>query len=279
MGRFANLVIGPAGVGKTTFIGEAYEQCIKQKRNIHCFNFDPGAESVSYPITFDIKELVSQDKIMEVTESGPNASLIQCFDYSLKSCTEWFSKEFENIGDEAYIWIDCPGQIELYTHLDLIKIFVELMQKMDYTISGVFMIDVTYVDQIEKFISGMFACLMSMIQFEIPWTSILNKMDLLEPKDKRYLRRKVKKLLENDLGFFIDQIEENCNPKFASLNKKLLATLNDEGLVQFLPMNMNNPDSLQMILDHIDSVTGYDQDRDPEEENYDPSQKHLEKDE
>ena len=47
---------------------------------------------------------------------GPNGSLIYCFEYLLDNM-DWFEDQFKDIGEEDYILFDCPGQIELYSHL------------------------------------------------------------------------------------------------------------------------------------------------------------------
>jgi len=41
---------------------------------------------------------------------------------------EWFRDKIENFSDD-YIIIDCPGQIELYSHLPVLNVVCEFLQQ------------------------------------------------------------------------------------------------------------------------------------------------------
>ncbi|CAI7149980.1 CPS_collapsed_G0003380.mRNA.1.CDS.1 [Saccharomyces cerevisiae] len=49
---------------------------------------------------------------------GPNGALIYCFEYLLKNL-DWLDEEIGDFNDE-YLIFDCPGQIELYTHIPVL---------------------------------------------------------------------------------------------------------------------------------------------------------------
>jgi ABC-type branched-subunit amino acid transport system ATPase component len=51
MGKHAQLVIGPAGSGKSTYCNTIQEHCQATGRNIHIINLDPAAEQFSYTPT------------------------------------------------------------------------------------------------------------------------------------------------------------------------------------------------------------------------------------
>jgi hypothetical protein len=44
-------------------------------------NLDPAAEHFSYPVSTDIRELISLDDVMEELGMGPNGGLIYCMEY------------------------------------------------------------------------------------------------------------------------------------------------------------------------------------------------------
>ena len=50
MGRCAQLVIGPAGSGKSTFCEMMHTHCENLRRRVHIVNLDPAAEHFSYPV-------------------------------------------------------------------------------------------------------------------------------------------------------------------------------------------------------------------------------------
>ncbi|PKI58014.1 hypothetical protein CRG98_021594 [Punica granatum] len=47
---YAQLVIGPAGSGKSTYCSSLYQHCQTIGRNIHIINLDPAAENFDYPV-------------------------------------------------------------------------------------------------------------------------------------------------------------------------------------------------------------------------------------
>eukprot|EP01035_Chromulina_nebulosa_P019671 gene19671-25589_t len=72
MGRFIQLVMGPAGVGKSTFCKIIQEHCRLCHRTIHVGNLDPAAENFQYESSFDIKDLINLDEVMNDLGYGPN---------------------------------------------------------------------------------------------------------------------------------------------------------------------------------------------------------------
>lgn len=94
MGKHAQFVMGPAGSGKSTYVNTLRTHCeniftIKfillifktMKRIVHCINLDPAAENFNYPVTIDIKELITVDEIMEELPYGPNGGLVYAMEY------------------------------------------------------------------------------------------------------------------------------------------------------------------------------------------------------
>lgn len=67
--------------------------------------------------------------------------------------SEWLQEELGDVDDD-YILFDCPGQIELYTHMNVMKDIVELLQKWGFRICAVFLIDAQFMVDGAKFISG-----------------------------------------------------------------------------------------------------------------------------
>jgi len=49
------LVMGPAGVGKSTYCASMQEHAANARRNLHVANLDPAAEAFDYRVAFDIR--------------------------------------------------------------------------------------------------------------------------------------------------------------------------------------------------------------------------------
>ena len=141
----------------------------------------------------DIRELVTVDDVMEAYEIGPNGGLVYSLEYMSKEM-EWLK---EQIGEyeEDYLLVDCPGQIELYTHLPVMKSYLDFFKDEGYFVCIVFLIDAQYINETTKFISGMCPCIAGMahpaaalmtlsvmINFEVPHINVMTKMDLLGAK-------------------------------------------------------------------------------------------------
>jgi GTPase SAR1 family protein len=134
MGKYAQLVMGPAGAGKSTYVNavRTHLENTKPPRVVHCINLDPAAEVFHFPISINIKDMVSVDEIMEEEGLGPNGGLVQAMEFLLDNL-EWFKEELGDYGDD-YLIFDCPGQIELYTHLDIMSNFIKQLQLWDYSV-------------------------------------------------------------------------------------------------------------------------------------------------
>ena len=133
--RYAQLVIGPAGSGKSTYCSTLATHAETIGRRVDVVNLDPAAEHFTYQPTFDIRDLIGVEDAMEDEELklGPNGGLVFCWEY-LMSNTDWLEEQI-NSGvedgveiDDDYILFDCPGQIELYTHMTVVRQFVDLLQ-------------------------------------------------------------------------------------------------------------------------------------------------------
>jgi GTPase SAR1 family protein len=81
--RYAVLVTGPAGAGKSTFCASFMTHLQTSKRSGHLVNLDPAAapDSFEYAPSIDIKDLISVDDVMSELGYGPNGGLVYCFEY------------------------------------------------------------------------------------------------------------------------------------------------------------------------------------------------------
>eukprot|EP00775_Hariotina_reticulata_P002292 gene2292-2602_t len=95
---------------------------------------------------------------------------------------EWLSEELEGYGDDDYLVFDCPGQIELYSHVNAIRSLVDWLRAEGWTVAAVFCMDVAFVNEPTKYIAGAMQALAAMVKLELPHINLLTKMDLAEDK-------------------------------------------------------------------------------------------------
>ncbi|XP_075103861.1 uncharacterized protein LOC107822621 isoform X1 [Nicotiana tabacum] len=106
---YAQLVIGPAGSGKSTYCSSLHQHCETTRRTIHIVNLDPAAENFDYPVAMDIRELISLDDVMEELGLGTNGGLMYCMEHLQENLDEWLTEELDNYLDDDYLVFDCPG--------------------------------------------------------------------------------------------------------------------------------------------------------------------------
>ncbi|KAJ4957735.1 hypothetical protein NE237_024846 [Protea cynaroides] len=149
---YAQLVIGPAGSGKSTYCSSLYQHCVTVGRTIHFVNLDPAAENFNYPVAMDVRELISLDDVMEELGLGPNGGLIYCMEHLEENLDDWFAEELDNFLDDDYLVFDCPGQIELFSHVPVLRNFVDHLRRKNFNVSAVYLLDSQFMTDVTKFI-------------------------------------------------------------------------------------------------------------------------------
>ncbi|KAJ2381789.1 GPN-loop GTPase 3, partial [Coemansia sp. RSA 2559] len=126
--------MGPAGSGKSTYCQTIMQHCEATKRRVHLVNLDPAAERFEYPPTIDIRELITLEDVMEELGYGPNGGLIYCFEFLMENL-DWLEEQIGDYEDD-YLILDCPGQIELYTHIPIMRQLTQILQQWNFRVVG-----------------------------------------------------------------------------------------------------------------------------------------------
>lgn len=82
-----------------------------------------------------------------------------------------------------------PGQIELYTHIPVMRQMVERLQRWNFRLCAVFLLDSQFLIEASKLLAGMLTALSSMVSLELPHVNVLSKVDLLERRAKKEMER------------------------------------------------------------------------------------------
>lgn len=256
--RYGQLVIGPAGSGKSTYCHIMHQHCEIIKRQVFVVNLDPAAEHFDYPVIADIRELISLDDVMEDEELqfGPNGGLVFCMEFFLKN-VNWLEEKLGEVQDD-YIIFDCPGQIELYTHIPVMREFVEVLKSWNFNICSVFLLDSNFIVDAAKMFSGIMAALSAMIQLELPHINVMTKIDLLNKSAKKLLEQ----YLDPDVDLLVNNVSTQLNTKYKKLNKSIGQIIKDYSLVQFVPLNIKSEGSKEALLFQIDNAIQYGEDLD-----------------
>lgn len=261
---YAQLVIGPAGSGKSTYCNNLHQHCESIGRTLHIVNLDPAAENFDYPVSLDIRELISLEDVMEELNLGPNGGLVYCMEHLEQNLDDWLAEQLEDYLDDDYLVFDCPGQIELYSHIPVFRTFVDQLRRWNYNVCAVYLLDSQFVSDITKYLSGCMASLSAMVQLELPHVNILTKMDLVKNK------KEIEKFLDPDSRLLLSDLNQYMAPRYAKLNKALAELLDDYSMVSFLPLDITKEKSIQYILSHIDNAIQYGEDAEVKVKDFDP---------
>ena len=196
---YAQLVIGPSGSGKSTYCKVIQSMSEILNRNVHIINLDPAADYLPYDPLIDVRDLITLKDVMEEYKLGPNGGLVFCIEYLLQNF-DWFETELDKIAEEDYIMIDCPGQLELYSHMPTIQMFSARLIDMGFSICCVCLIDSTFIHDEYKFIGGMLMALSFIVSLNLPNICVISKCDLVS--DKKILQKVVDSIAED--GYYTD---------------------------------------------------------------------------
>ncbi|KAJ3324753.1 ATP binding protein [Boothiomyces sp. JEL0866] len=228
------------------------------KRSIHLVNLDPAAEYFEYEPTIDIKNLITLEEVMQQLNYGPNGGLIYCLEYLLENL-DWFENELQDYDDDNLI-IDCPGQIELYTHSNIMRQLVECLHRLGYRVCGVYLLDSQFVQDSAKFFAGIMSAMSAMLQLGIPHLNVMTKMDLIDENDPE-----LERFFSADTSLLLEDANASTRPDFHNLNQALVRLIDEYSMVNLIPLNIKDEDSIQYLLSHIDNAIQYGEDLEPKE--------------
>jgi GTPase SAR1 family protein len=237
------ILMGPAGSGKSTYCLEIFKNLVESKESVQIINLDPSIENMEYPDSIDIRDLIKIEDVMEEFNLGPNGGLIFCMEYFMENL-DWFHREIENSMKKNLIF-DLPGQIELYTHSNLIRDFCFHVKKLfEIDLFGIFLLDCTFIGDIGKFFGGALTALCSMFSLEISHYNIISKIDLISHTPYGILEN----FLFPSYDFFNKELNQIINKKYRFLTKTLVRILADFSMVQFIPLDLTRSDQVTNFI-------------------------------
>eukprot|EP00658_Telonema_sp_P-2_P040636 TRINITY_DN2904_c0_g1_i4.p1 TRINITY_DN2904_c0_g1~~TRINITY_DN2904_c0_g1_i4.p1 ORF type:complete len:315 (-),score=108.01 TRINITY_DN2904_c0_g1_i4:480-1424(-) len=258
----AQLVMGPAGSGKSTYCEAMQKHGQATGRSLHVVNLDPAAEAFDYEVAIDIRDLITLEDVMEEMKLGPNGGLIFAMEHLIENL-DWLEEEVSQY-EGSYLLFDCPGQIELYGHVPVMRRLADAIQGWGVKLCGVYLIDSQFISDNNKFLAGTLSALSCMVGLELPHINVLTKCDLVSP-DPDHLE----KYLEPNLEYFLHElsVQNKTTPDhpFARLNATLIDMMQQWSMVVYVPLNPLEEDSVQLVLSHVDNAIQWGEDQEPKD--------------
>lgn len=90
---------------------------------------------------------------------------------------DWLMDELNDFADDSFILFDCPGQIELYSHLDVMTRLTKTISKAGFNMCAVYTADGTHISEPTKYVATCLTSISTMVQLQLPHQNILTKCD------------------------------------------------------------------------------------------------------
>lgn len=251
----ALFVIGPAGSGKTTFCKNLFSYGSNIGRSFKIINLDPANIDDQFTYYADIREFITVEDVQESTDLGPNGSLLLALQEMSENLEELELDSFQ----EDFLVFDCPGQIELFIHSEILSNIINYTKKYLKT-TVLYLMDSFFLIDPYKYVFGYLTAYISTVKFQVPRLNVLTKLDLLEENvDIDSLRENVKEaLLKNE-------------DKYGKMALRIFDFLDENENVSFMKVDWEDEESLFEFIHSIDTLTEYWEDTEtkinyPEEE-------------
>jgi hypothetical protein len=118
-----------------------------------------------------------------------------------------------------------------------------------------------------KFISGTMMCLSAMLRLEIPHINVLTKMDLhrqaKQGKSAADYEDDLEQFISPDIPTLIDNLNKSTSTKYHKLNEAIGTLIDEHNMVNFLPLDITDEESVAFVLGHIDHAMQYGEDLEP----------------
>ncbi|GAB6019899.1 GPN-loop GTPase 2 [Chamberlinius hualienensis] len=252
---YGQIIIGPPGSGKTTYCRTIQELLRTLKRKVVVVNIDPANDIIPYECAINISSLITEEDAMKELHLGPNGSLMYCMQY-LEANTDWLLKQLSKYKGH-YVLIDCPGQVELYTHDNSVKNIVQSLVKNHFSLCAVHLVDSYYCTDPATFVSALLTSLSTMLHIEMPHINVLSKLDLIEKYGTLHFNMDFYTDVL-DLTHLVDILKDDPVLKnFKKLTSRLAELVQDYGLVSFYSLDIQNSESKLSVLKAADKANGY----------------------
>ncbi|GAA5877253.1 hypothetical protein JCM3774_000130 [Rhodotorula dairenensis] len=240
------VVIGPPGSGKTTYVWGLYQFLSALHRPVLVVNLDPAAGRPPYEPSVSVDQLISLDDAMREHRLGPNGAMLYCLEY-LELNLDWLTLQLDHAmarcerenpnwkRSDMYVVFDTPGQVELSTNHDSLKRVVRhLEQHLEFRLAAVHLVDASHILDPSRYVAVLLLALRTMLQLELPHINVLSKVDLLrhQPDDLAFNLDYYTEV--QDLSYLLPLLErDQRTARFGQLNRAVCDLVEEFGLVGF----------------------------------------------
>jgi hypothetical protein len=173
------LIIGMAGSGKTTFMQRLSGKTSSTNTSDLFINLDPAVLDIPYNANLDIRDTVNYRDVMKQYNLGPNGSILTClnlFATKFEQVLSYCEKRYDP--NPNYIFVDTPGQIEVFTWSASGSLITEALASSFPTILA-FIIDTPRCQNPKTFMTNMLQACSIVYRTRLPMLLVFNKCDII----------------------------------------------------------------------------------------------------
>ncbi|KAK0191106.1 cytoplasmic protein [Armillaria mellea] len=252
---FGEIICGSPGSGKSTYCYGKHQLFTALSRPISIVNLDPANDNIPYPCAIDISSLITLQDVMNEYQLGPNGGMLYCMEY-LEANYDWLEDRLRELGKDAYVLFDLPGQVELSTNHESMRRIIERLTKGGFRLAAVHLCDAHYITDASKYISVLLLSLRAMLHLELPHVNVLSKIDLISQYGDLDFNLSFYTEVQ-DLSYLSNALEASAPRRYAALNMALVSLIEDYNLVGFETLAVEDKTSMMHLTRTIDRITGY----------------------
>ncbi len=208
-------VMGFAGSGKTTLVGEFSKYLSNNGFAVARINLDPGVEVLPYDPDFDIRGFVRLEDVMRNEGLGPNGGLMRSIEHIVERMGEIATEIRKVLWDVDWGLIDTTGQLELFAFRELGEKLVLMLS--DLPSIGVFLLDAVNMKNPSDIVMAQLIAMAIQLKLGIDVVTVINKVDLIREDMRGILR-----LFHEDIRKFKDVILRKDAGMIAGLSSDLI---------------------------------------------------------
>ena len=212
------LVIGMAGVGKTTLMHRINLFMNEKGIKGYYVNLDPAVRQVPFSANIDIRDTINYKEVMKQYGLGPNGAILTSLNLFATRFDQVIGILERRAGDIDYIFIDTPGQIEAFTWSAGGQIISELLGTT-FPTTVLYISDTTRCHSPTTFMSNMLNSCSVLYKSRLPMVCVFNKIDITPCEF-------VKEWMD-DFEAYQDAIDVDGEEYMGSLNRSLSLVMDE----------------------------------------------------
>lgn len=171
------IMIGMAGSGKTTLLQRLNAESRIRGSPSYLVNLDPAVAHVPYAPNIDIRDTINYKEVMKQYGLGPNGGIVTSLNLFSTRFDQVMSLLEARAPSLRHLFIDTPGQIEVFTWSASGTIITETLASTFPTVL-IYVIDTPRTRSPVTFMSNMLYACSILYKTRLPFVVVFNKTDV-----------------------------------------------------------------------------------------------------